>query len=145
MMSTGRIEEAAREVARREAGRGQARQRARVLADWLKERMTALNARFVATVKAQDAAHLDLIEITSVEPDDKSVRAFQFKIRRGRYEAVVVSKDRGEVMMVGPFKKGQDEGPCHPIHHEGGEPDRELLAQQLEALLSDLIEMSFAK
>lgn len=144
-MAAGRIEAVASEVAAREAGRAQARQRARELADWLRQRMLSHRARFVAAVEAAGASHLDLIEITAVEPDDKSIRAFQFKIRRGRYEAVVVSKDRGEVMMVGPFKRGQDEGPCNPIHHQGGDPDRELLADHLETFLSALIEMSFTK
>ena len=115
------------------------------MADWLWQQMSSLRARFVAAADAAGAPHLAIIAITAVEPDDKSIRAFQFKIRRGRYEAVVVSKDRGEVMMVGPYKRGRDEGPCNPIHHEGGEPDRERLAEQLETLLFDLIEMSFAK
>ena len=145
MMAAGRIEAVALEVAAREAGRGPARERARVLADWLNWQMSALRTRFVAAADTAGAPHLDLIEITPVEPDDKSIRAFQFKIRRGRYEAVVVSKDRDEVMMVGPFTRGKDEGPCNPIHHEGGEPDREFLADHLETLLSDLIEMSFTK
>lgn len=144
-MAAGRIEAVAREVAAREAGREQARQRARELADWLRQRMLSCRARFVSAADAAGAPHLDLIEITAVEPDDKSIRAFQFKIRRGRYEAIVVSKDRSEVMMVGPFKRGQDEGPCNPIHHEGGDPDRELLADHIETLLSDLVAMSFTK
>lgn len=144
-MTAGRIEQLARELAQREAPRAPARQRALVLAGWLHEEAVALRGSFAAAAGAAGAAHLDLIEITDVEPDDKSIRAFQFKIRRGRYEAVVVSKDRGEVMMVGPFKKGQDEGPCDPIHHEEGEPDLGVLSGRLEALLAALIEISFAK
>ena len=145
MRTSGRIEEAARKVAAREAGREQARRQAREHAEWLRDRMTTLRARFVETASAAGVSHLDLIDITPVEPDDKSIRAFQFKIRRGRYEATIVSKDRGETMLVGPYKRGQDEGPCHPIHHEGVEPDREGLADQLESLLVALIDMSFSK
>lgn len=144
-MAQGRIEMVAREVARREAGRAQARKRALALAERMREQMTGLMARFLAEVNAAGAPHLNLIEVGPVEPDDKSIRAFQFKIVRGRYEAVVVSKDRGEVMLVGPYKRGQDEGPCNPIHHEESEPDLNRLAEHLEALLSGLIETSFQK
>ena len=145
MRTSDRIESVARKVAAREAGREEARARARELADWLRGEMTSLRDRFLSTARAAGVSHLDLIEITDVEPDDKSIRAFQFKIRRGRYEAVIVSKDRGETMMVGPFKRGQDEGPCNPVHHEGGDPDRALLTRHLETLLADLIELAFQK
>jgi len=145
MTTTGRIETIAREVAAREAGREQAREDAHDLAEWLRMQMSSLRTRFLDAAGAAGVNHLDLIEITSVEPDDKSIRAFQFKVRRGRYEATVVSKDRGETMMVGPYKRGEQEGPCNPIHHEDSEPNRELLAGNLESLLVALIEMSFTK
>ena len=134
-----------REIAAREAGRSDARRRARDLAARLHGEATAAVARFAAAAREAGAPHLDLITISPVEPDDKSIRAFQFKVRRGRFEAIVVCKDRGEVMLVGPFRRGDDEGPCNPIHLEEGQDAQRRIGEDLETLLVNLIEMAFQK
>ncbi|HEY3174569.1 MAG TPA: hypothetical protein VGK94_02280 [Candidatus Polarisedimenticolia bacterium] len=140
-----RIEALAREIASREAGRVDAVERARLLAGELHSEVAAVVSRFAAAARRAGAPHLDLVTVGPVEPDDKSIRAFQFKIRRGRFEAIVVTKDRGEVMLVGPFKRGEAEGPCNPIRQEGRESDRPGIETNLETLLVALIEMSFQK
>lgn len=144
-MRTDRLEAVARELAAGEADRGPARQAARDLAERLREEAAAAVGRFAAVAGAAGAPHLDLLTVGPVEPDDKSVRAFQFLIRRGRWTVIVVSKDRGEVMLVGPFKRGDEEGPCHPIRFEEDGPDMEGLGREIETLLINLVREAFSR
>ena len=52
------------------------------------------------------------VVLSAVRVDDKHLRAVQFDLRRGRHAAIVTVKTRGEVILVGPFQQGKDEGPC---------------------------------
>jgi len=102
-------------------------------------------ATFAAAVREEGAPHLDLLRLDPVEPDDKSIRAFQIRIHRGRFRALVIVKDRAEVMLVGPFRQGSSEEPCRAIRtSEVADLDRSL-DEPLEGLLADLIEASCAK
>lgn len=67
---------------------------------------------FHAAAAAAGAPHLR-VEVTPVRLDDKHVRAIAFEVRRGRHVGVVTVKSRGEVTLVGPFRSGKTEGPCH--------------------------------
>jgi hypothetical protein len=138
-----RIEALARDLAVRESPRVPAREEARRLADLLRRDMVEAARSFAKAAGAAGAPHLDLIRVGEVEPDDKSIRAFQFRVARGRFEAVVVSKDRGEVMLVGPFKRGQAETPCHAVHLDAPEAETLGLDDALEGLLVSLIQESF--
>jgi len=140
-----RIEELAYEIGQREAGRARQRQAARRLAQRLRSQVLAAVATFVEAAAASGAPHLDLIHVEPVEPDDKSVRAFQFRITRGRHEGIVVSKDRGEVMLVGPFRRGGMEGPCLPFHLEGSGKLPVRLSEALESFLIRIIQQAYAK
>ncbi|MGH9867767.1 MAG: hypothetical protein ACREAA_06335 [Candidatus Polarisedimenticolia bacterium] len=145
-MSPADLERIARELARREAGRGPARDAAHRRATWMRERMEDLVKRFHEAAAGEGAAHLGaLVEIGAVEPDDKSVRAFQFTLRRGRYEGIVVSKDRQEIMLVGPYRRYQEEGPCNPVQLTGDRMDDVSIEAALEAFLLAFIEQAFAK
>ena len=143
-MKTERLEALAREIASREAGRGPSRARARRLAERLRVEVERAVARFVRAAAEAGAPHLDLIRVGSIDPDDKSVRAFQLRVTRGRHVAIVVCKDRGEVMLVGPFRQGDAEGPCDPIHLEQADSAAQL-EDRLEAMLVRLIQVSFQK
>jgi hypothetical protein len=143
--SPGRIEQLAREIAAREAERAGRRAAARDLADRLHATARDLLRRFARAAGAAGAPHLDLVRISPVEPDDKSIRAWQFRIWRGRWEAIVVSKDRGEVMLVGPFKPGEPQGPCNPFHLEGAPAERDRLRAELPELICRLIEAAYEK
>ena len=144
-MKTDKIEALAREIAAREATRAAARAAAHRLAEELYAQVTAAVERFAETVRASGAPHLDLITVGPVEPDDKSIRAYQFRVCRGRWQGIVVSKDRGEIMLVGPFNRGGEEGPCSSIHFSEGESALEKARGPLEAFLISLIETSFQK
>jgi len=144
-VKTDRIARLAGALAGREAGRVEARRAARELADRLHGEAERALEVFRRVTREQGAPHLDLIRLGPVEPDAKSVRAFEFRIRRGRHVAIVVTKDRGEVLMVGPFRRGETEGPCRPVRSDGGEGSLPDPSAALEALLADLIEAAFTK
>jgi hypothetical protein len=79
------------------------------------ERLRALVAdglaAFNEAAKAAGAPQL-VAEVGPARPDDKHVRSVQFDLRRGRHQAIVTVKSRGEVTLVGPFRQGKTEGPC---------------------------------
>ncbi len=134
-------------MGRREADRLAAREEARRVAVDLKARLDRAVDAFVEAAAAAGSPHLrGLVEIGRVEADDKSVRAFQIRIERGRHEAVIVSKDRGEIMLVGPYRRGEEEGPCNPVKLAGGNlADEQALDDALAALLEALVRQSFAR
>jgi hypothetical protein len=140
---TGRsIEALAQEIAAREVGRQEARRRAQDLAHRLHARAREALDRFGRAVREAGAPHLDLVGLDPVEPDDKSVRAFQFRIHRGAFTALVVCRDRGEMMLVGPFKRGHAEEPCHALSLDQGEG---ALEEAIDGLMTALIEQSYAR
>ncbi len=77
------------------------------------------------------AAHLR-IDVGPVRLDEKHVRSMEFDVTRGRYRTVITVKSRGEVTLVGPFRRGGDEGPCRtfPIDADG----------EIEAALGEVLE-----
>ena len=134
-------------------------QRFRKLADELAERDPTLAARLRAAREAarllRDAAfeaveafrqraselgagYLGNIEVSGVEPDEKHVDAVQFRITRGRLEVICVAVARGEGKMrvVGPFKRGKEEGPCAEAPLRGAEVES-LLEERLAALVRE--------
>ena len=134
-------------------------QRFRKLADELAERDPALAARLRGAREAarllRDAAfeaveafrqraaelgagYLGNIEVSGVEPDEKHVDAVQFRITRGRLEVICVAVARGEGKMrvVGPFKRGKEEGPCAEAPLRGAEIET-LLEERLAALVRE--------
>lgn len=70
----------------------------------------AIDAFHTAASEA-GAPHLR-IEVTALRLDEKHVRAVEFEVRRGRHAGVVTVKSRGDVTLVGPFRRGKTEGPC---------------------------------
>jgi hypothetical protein len=106
-----RMDALGRELAAREsehtAGLASATQSALALHDQVSEALEAFHAA------AQEAGAPQLAVVVSpVRVDDKHLRAVQFDLRRGRHAAIVTVKTRGEVVLVGPFQQGKDEGPC---------------------------------
>ena len=144
-MKTGKLQEIARELAARDGNRGDRRKKAHDLAVNLRDEIVDAVEVFTRTVEEEGAPYLDLIRVSTVKPDDKSVRAFQIRVSRGRFHALVVSKDRGEVMLVGPFKAGRQEEPCQSFHLDEGQQDGPDLSAGLESLLSSLIRDSYQK
>jgi hypothetical protein len=60
------------------------------------------------------APYLGHLEVSPVEPDEKHVDCVQFRVTRGRLEllCIAIAQDPGKVRLVGPFKRGKEEGPC---------------------------------
>jgi hypothetical protein len=106
-----RMEALGRELAARESehtpGLASATQVALALHDQVE---TALSA-FHEAAREAGAPQL-AVALSAVRVDDKHLRAVQFDLRRGRHAAIVTVKTRGEVILVGPFQQGKDEGPC---------------------------------
>jgi hypothetical protein len=69
--------------------------------------------RFNATVRSQ-APQL-MVSVSDPRIDDKHLHAVQFELARGRHRAIITVKSRGEVTLVGPFRTGKTEGPCHSL------------------------------
>jgi hypothetical protein len=143
-VNVDRLEALARALAEREKGRRHAREVARERAERLRSEVEEAIQRFGAAAASAGAPYLGhLVEVGPVEPDAKSVRAFQFTVSRGRHEGIVVSKDRGEVMLVGPFRRHQEQGPCHPVQLRDDQLAGEALEEALENFLVALIEQAF--
>ncbi len=68
--------------------------------------------------------------MSGVEPDEKHVDCLQFRIARGRWEALCVVKAKGSVTLVGPFKRGKTEKPCS---------DQPLRGAAVESALEELV------
>jgi hypothetical protein len=86
---------------------------------------------FVRAARANGAEHLTHICVDPVEPDDKYVDCLQFRVRRGYWEVVCVSRtSKATVTLVGPFRRGKPERPCQ---------DHPLLGDQAGPALEDLL------
>jgi hypothetical protein len=84
------------------------------------------------------ASYLGHIDVSAVEPDDKHVDAVQFKIARGRLEllCIAIARGPGKTRLVGPFKRGEKEGPCAESVPRGPEVE-ELLEERIAALVRE--------
>jgi len=77
------------------------------------------------------------VEVSQARADDKHVRSVQFDLRRGRHQAIVTVKSRGEVTLVGPFRTGKTEGPCLSFPFGAEEDLERALADFLEKFLAE--------
>ncbi len=133
-MDTQRLEQLARELAARDAGLTAVLQDVREAAEQLRGRAHALVEAFKQAARDSDAPHLAHLDVGPVEPDEKHVDCIQFRVTRGRWQAVCVGKTKGEVTLVGPFQRGKPEKPCADYPLRGAEVER-----ALEELLLRLI------
>jgi hypothetical protein len=85
--------------------------RARAAAQTLRGIVAEALSAFHEAARAAGAPQLEVV-LGPTRTDDKHLRAVQFDLRRGRHEAIVTVKSRGEVTLVGPFRQGKAEGPC---------------------------------
>ncbi len=125
-MDTERIEQLARELAARDAGLTPALQDVREAAEQLRGRALALVEAFKQVARDSGAPHLAHLEVGPVEPDEKHVDCIQFRVTRGRWEVVCVGKTKGDVTLVGPFRRGKPEKPCADYPLRGEEVERAL-------------------
>lgn len=131
-----RLAELGRRIGGREAPHRRALEEARRRAEELHARVAAALDAFHAGVSDAGGERLR-IELSPVRGDDKHVRAVEFDLRRGRYQAIVTVKSRGEVMLVGPFKAGGTEGPCATFPFDAEHELEASLATFLERFLEE--------
>jgi hypothetical protein len=118
------LRELARELASRDSGIGDSLATAHAAAVRLRERALAAVEAFRDEAASRDATHLARVEVTGVEPDAKHVDAWQLHVRRGRWEIACIAKARGDITLVGPYKRGKPENPCREVPLDGPELER---------------------
>lgn len=120
-----------RTLGEREAAQAGDLATARSYAEQLHAEISAALGQFHAAAADAGASHL-AIQLSDIRTDDKHLRAVEFDLSRGRHRAIVTSKSRGEVTLVGPFRSGKTEGPCRTFPFDANE--------EIEAALGDFLE-----
>jgi len=95
-------------------------------------RMHATVAKALADFNAAAGLPQLAVELGEIRTDEKHVRAVEFDMVRGRHRAIVTAKSRGAVTLVGPFQRGETEGPCRRFPFDAG--------PELQAELADFLE-----
>lgn len=131
-----RLAELGCRLGEREAPHREAREAARKEAERLRAATAEALEAFHAAAAERGAPYLR-VELSAVQPDEKHLRALQFALRRGRHEAVVTVRSRGEVTLVGPYQRGRAEGPCKTFPAGGGEELGRALGAFLERFLEE--------
>jgi len=135
---------ALRSLARELAGRDQdlpdALAEARAAAERLRVHAVRAVEAFSDEARERGVEHLAQIEVGAVEPDEKHVDAVQLRLRRGRWEIVCVAKARGQMTLVGPYRRYKSEKPCLDLPLEGPE-----LEAGFDRLLLELLREASAR
>lgn len=124
------------ELGAREAGHAKSLDLARKRASDLHAAVTEALDAFHESASAAGAPHLR-IEMTEPALDQKHVRAMEFEVRRGRTVGIVTVKSRGDVTLVGPFRRGKNEGPCRSIAAEEEGELRQALVEFLGRVVAE--------
>jgi hypothetical protein len=137
-MDAQRFRKLAEELAAREPDLPARLARARQAATALREAAARAVEAFRSRAAELGAPHLLNLEVSPLEPDEKHVDALQFRISRGRHEllCVAIARGEGKMRVVGPFKRGKQEGPCAEAGLTGSEIES-LLSERLEALVRE--------
>ena len=132
-MDAGRFRKLAEELATRDPGLPARLREAREAARDLRELAFQAVEAFRERAAELGAPYLGNVEVSGVEPDEKHVDCVQFRVARGRTEllCIAIASGAGKVRLVGPFKRGKEEGPC---------ADAPLRGPAVEHALEDRIE-----
>lgn len=106
-----------RELGEREAKHREALVHAQSVAETLRASVSEAAEGFCHAAEEAGSPHLRL-DVSPAVLDQKHVRAYEFEIRRGRTVGIVTTKINGEVTLVGPFRRGKDEGPCRSFRSD---------------------------
>ena len=126
-----RLEELGQTLGAREADHTAAIGVARAKAEALHASVCDAFARFHAAAEESGAGHLRVV-VGPVQLDEKHLRSIEFDVTRGRVRTVITVKSRGEVTLVGPFRRGGTEGPCRTFPFDAD--------AEIEAALGDVLE-----
>ena len=130
-----RIDDFAAALRRREAGHAEDVAGARLKAQEVHRIISNAIARFNAAIEAELPALR--IEVSAPRLDDKHVHAVEFNLSRGRHRAIVTTKSKGEITLVGPFKAGKNEGPCRTFPFSEDEELKDALGDFIERFLEE--------
>jgi hypothetical protein len=131
-----RLETLGRALGEREAEHAEALEVARGRAEQLREQVAEALDRFHAAAAAAGAPHLR-VDLSAIRVDDKHLRAAQFELARGRHRAIVTTKSRRQITLVGPYRFGKAEEPCRSFPFDAGDELEQALAAFLESFLKE--------
>ena len=131
-----RFERLGRTLGAREAEHARTLEEARSCAETLRAAVASVLEDFHRAAHAAGSPHL-MIGLGDIRIDDKHVRAVEFELFRGRHRAIVTSKSRGEVTLVGPFHKGKAEKPCRTFPSDTSRELCDALGEFLEKFLEE--------
>jgi hypothetical protein len=131
-----RFERLGRTLGEREAEHAGNLEEARSCAEMLRSAVASALEDFHRAARAAGSPHL-AIGLGDIRIDDKHVRAVEFELFRGRHRAIVTSKSRGEVTLVGPFHSGKAEKPCRTFSSDADGELRDVLGEFLEKFLEE--------
>ena len=131
-----RMAELGQTLGAREAEHSAVLDAARDKADSLRAVVCEAFGRFHSAAEAAGAGHLR-IEVGPTRLDEKHVRSIEFDVSRGRHRAIVTVKSRGEVTLVGPFRRGGNEGPCRTFPMDADAEIETALEEVLERFLEE--------
>jgi hypothetical protein len=131
-----RFERLGRTLGEREAEHARKLEEARSCAEKLRSTVASALEDFHRAARDAGSPHL-AIGLSDIRIDDKHVRAVEFELFRGRHRAIVTSKSRGEVTLVGPFRKGKTEKPCRTFPSDARQELRDALGEFLEKFLEE--------
>lgn len=137
-MDTQRFRKLADELAERDPALAQRLRDVRDAARELRDAAFDAVEAFRQRASEKGAPYLGNIEVSRVEPDEKHIDAVQFRVARGRFEllCIAIARGAGKVRIVGPFRRGKEEGPCAEAPLRGGEVEN-LLEERLAALVRE--------
>ena len=139
-MDTQRFRSLADELAARDPGLAgrlrEVRDAARILRELAFEAVETFRERAAEI----GAPYLGNLEVSPVEPDEKHVSCVQFRVSRGRLEllCIAIADGAGKVRLVGPFKRGKQEGPCAEAPLRGSEVEK-ALEDRIEQLVREAV------
>jgi len=113
-MDTLRFRNLADELAERDPGLSARLREVRDAARDLREHAFEAVEAFRERAAEIGAPYLGNLEVSAVEPDEKHIDCVRFRVARGRLEllCIAIAEGPGKVRLVGPFKRGKEEGPC---------------------------------
>ena len=130
-----RIDAIAAGIVAREARHADDLSRARAKADELHAVVAAAIDRFNAAIA--DAAPGLRVDVLPPRLDEKHAHCVQFDLARGRHRGLVIVKSKAEVILVGPFKTGKNEGPCRTFPFSAADELNDALGDFLERFLEE--------
>ena len=137
-MDRERFRKLAEDLAQRDSGLAERIRAVQDAARLLRDQAFQVVEAFRERARELGAPYLGNLEVSAVEPDEKHVDGVQCRVSRGPFEllCIAIAQDAGKVRLVGPFKRGKQEGPCHEAPLRGDVVEK-ALEDRIEQLLRE--------